>query len=108
MHVPVPGQEPPTTLQPVNADPAFGVAVKVTITPSNGATQVLGHNIPVGDEVTVPLPVPAGMTVTCDGTIVQLSVKGALTFAEASTASTDQVCAPSLRPEYVTPGTHVV
>jgi hypothetical protein len=35
VHANVPGQEPPTTLQPVNTDPAFGAAVKVTITPSN-------------------------------------------------------------------------
>jgi hypothetical protein len=105
VHVPVPVHAP---VQPANTDPKFGVAVRVTMTPLKGATQVLGHDIPLGEDVTVPLPVPAGVTVTCDGIIVQLSVKGALTFAEGSTASTDQVCGPSLRPEYVTPGTHGV
>ena len=58
--------------------------------------------------MTVPLPAPAGVTVTCDGTIFQLTMKGALAFAEGSTASTDQVCGPSLRPEYVTPGRQAV
>lgn len=58
--------------------------------------------------MTVPPPVPARKTVTCDGTIVQLKVKGALAFAEASTASTDQVCGPSLRLEYVIPARQAV
>src|SRR5205807_7562204 len=51
-------------LQPVNVDPVAGVAVRVTTVPlSKAAEQVAPQLIPAGSEVTVPLPVPALVTV---------------------------------------------
>jgi len=51
-------------VQPVKVEPAFGVAVSMTDVPeSNGALQVDPQLIPGGLEVTVPLPVPALVTV---------------------------------------------
>lgn len=58
--VPVPVQAP---LQPVKVDPAAAVSVKVTTVPLlKLALQVLGQLIPLGLLLTVPLPVPAGVT----------------------------------------------
>src|SRR5262245_10528705 len=54
--------QPP--LQPVNVEPAVGVAVNVTAVPlSNGAEQVVPQERPTGLLVTVPLPAPALETV---------------------------------------------
>src|SRR5438445_10861716 len=51
-------------LQPVNVDPVAGVAVRVTTVPlSKAAEQVAPQLSPAGAEVTVPLPVPAVVTV---------------------------------------------
>jgi hypothetical protein len=64
--VPVPVQPPP--LQPVNVDPAAGVAVKVTAVPlAKAAEQVAPQEMPAGALETVPVPVPA---------VVIASVKG--------------------------------
>lgn len=61
VHVPVPLQ--PARLQPLKVDPAAGVAVRVTEAPAvNAAAQVGPQLIPAGDEVTVPVPVPARTT----------------------------------------------
>jgi hypothetical protein len=66
VHVPVPVQAP---LQPVKAEPVVGVAVRVTAVPSAyHVLQVLPHAMPVGDEVTVPEPVPAFVTVRSNPT----------------------------------------
>ena len=63
VQVPVPEQPPP--LQPVNVDPAAGVAVKVTAVPvANGAEHVAPHEIPEGLLVTVPIPGPVLLTVS--------------------------------------------
>jgi hypothetical protein len=63
VHVPVPVQPPP--LQPLNVEPAAGVAVKVTAVPlANPAEQVAPQEMPVGALVTVPLPAPALLTVS--------------------------------------------
>src|SRR5438552_4662390 len=60
-HVPVP--EHP--LQPVKVEPAAGVAVSVTAVPLEKlAEQVAPQLIPAGELVTVPLPVPALLTVS--------------------------------------------
>jgi len=62
LQVPVPAQPPP--LQPVNVEPAAGVAVSVTAAPlANAAEHVAPHEMPVGALVTVPAPVPAVLTV---------------------------------------------
>lgn len=61
MQVPVPEQPP---LQPVNVDPADGLAVSATIVPVAKADEHVGrHEIPCGALVTVPLPAPASVTV---------------------------------------------
>jgi hypothetical protein len=63
LQVPVPEQPPP--LQPVKVEPAAGVAVKVTTVPlANAAEHVVPHEIPAGLLVTVPVPVPALLTVS--------------------------------------------
>ena len=62
VQAPVPEQPPP--LQPVKVEPAAGVAVNVTAVPlAKLAEQVAPQLIPTGELVTVPLPVPAGVTV---------------------------------------------
>src|SRR5215831_3319694 len=56
--LPVPVQTPP--LQPVNVEPAAGVAVRVTAVPLvNGAEHEVPQEMPVGTLVTVPDPAPA-------------------------------------------------
>ena len=59
---PVPEQPPP--VQPVKEEPAAGAAVRVTAVPlGKFAAQVAPQLIPAGELVTVPLPVPDGVTV---------------------------------------------
>lgn len=62
VQAPVPEQPPP--LQPANVDPADGLAVSVTIDPAAKPLEhVVGHEIPCGALVTVPVPAPASVTV---------------------------------------------
>src|SRR5207253_964531 len=62
-HVPVPEHPPP--LQPLKVEPAAGLAVSVTAVPlAKLAEQVAPQLIPAGALVTVPLPVPALLTVS--------------------------------------------
>ena len=62
-HVPVPLQPPP--LQPVKVDPADGVAVSVTMVPAAyDWLQSVPQLMPVGLLVSVPVPVPALVTVS--------------------------------------------
>src|SRR5439155_1364275 len=62
-HVPVPEQPPP--LQPLKVEPAAALAVNVTLVPpAKLAVHVAPHVIPAGALVTVPLPVPALLTVS--------------------------------------------
>ncbi len=59
---PVPVHPPP--LQPVKVEPAAALAVSVTAVPLvKLAAQVAPQSMPAGELVTVPLPVPAGVTV---------------------------------------------
>jgi hypothetical protein len=60
VQVAVPEQPPP--LQPVKVEPAAAEAVRVTEV-LKLARQVEGQLMPAGALVTVPLPVPAGVTV---------------------------------------------
>jgi hypothetical protein len=70
----VPLQPPPD--QPVNVLLADGAAVSVTtVLALKPNTQVTPQLMPVGTEVTVPVPVPAGLTVR----LIVLSVKVAVT-----------------------------
>jgi len=58
VQVPVPVQAP---LQPAKVEPLAAAAVRVTEVPlAKLALHVLPQLMPVGDEVTVPVPVPAG------------------------------------------------
>ena len=51
--------EQPAPLQPTNVEPVAAVAVRVTIVPLlKLAEQVLPQLIPLGELLTVPLPVP--------------------------------------------------
>jgi hypothetical protein len=63
VHVPVPSHV--ASVQPVNVDPAAGVAVKVICVPlAKFAEQVGLQLIPAGALVTVPVPVPVSVTVS--------------------------------------------
>src|SRR5882724_1839497 len=72
LQAPVPVQLP---LQPVKVEPATGVAVKVTaVTLVNAAEQAVPQEMPAGKLVTVPLPVPALLTVSVKDCKVQVPV----------------------------------
>jgi hypothetical protein len=72
VHVPVPEQPP---LQPVKVEPAAGVAVSVTAVPEvKEVEQVAPQEIPAGELVTVPLPVPALATVSAKDDCTKLAV----------------------------------
>ena len=65
---PVPAQAPP---QPVKPDPAAGAAVRVTTVPGvvGLAALVAAARRRAGEEVTVPPPMPAVVTVSAEDTI---------------------------------------
>src|SRR5439155_18601821 len=76
-HVPVPEQPPP--LQPVKAEPAAGLALRVTTAPlAKLAVHVAPQVMPDGALVTVPAPVPALETVSA-----KLGAKVAVTVVAA-------------------------
>jgi hypothetical protein len=76
-HPAVPEQAP---LQPVNAEPAAGVSVNVTTVPlMKFALHVPGQLMPAGLLVTVPVPLPAKVTVSG-----KITLKVAVTDFEAS------------------------
>src|SRR5881628_3481596 len=71
--MPVPEHPPP--LQPVKIEPAAGAAVRVTAVPLvKLAEQVAPQVIPAGALVTVPLPVPALLTVSAKVGSVKVTV----------------------------------
>jgi hypothetical protein len=73
LHVPVPEQ--PAPLQPLKFDPPAALAVRVTTVPLlYGAAQVAPQLIPAGLDVTVPLPVPALLTVRLNCCTAKLAV----------------------------------
>lgn len=60
VHAPVPVHAPP---HPAKTDPAAGVAVRVTeLLAAKLAEHVPPQSMPVGEDVTVPLPVPSLVT----------------------------------------------
>ena len=81
VQVPVPLHAPD---QPENIELAFGAAVSTTLVAYvNDATQALPQLMPVGVEVTVPVPVPAFPTVR----VYERMLKVAVTVAAAETAT---------------------
>src|SRR5215831_10095425 len=69
---PVPVHAP---LQPVNVEPVVAAAVKVTAVPGGYvAEQLVPHVMPFGEPVTVPLPVPALVTVRPTGDALNVAV----------------------------------
>ena len=76
VHVPVPAQPPP--LHPPNVEPLAAAADSVTTTPLEYVwVQSVPQLIPVGLLVTVPFPVPLGLTVRTSpvGVLPQLSLE---------------------------------
>lgn len=101
VQVPVPVQPPP--LHPANVEPALAEAVRVTLVPSRKlAEQVEPHEMPAGDEVTVPTPVPVRATesVYCVGSNVAVTVVAAVML----TAQVPVPLQPPLHPVKVEPG----
>jgi len=73
VQVPVPEQPPP--LQPVNVEPAVGVAVSVMAVPlAYAAIQVGLQEMPKGLLVTVPSPEPALFTLSVNACTAKLAV----------------------------------
>src|SRR3989449_785364 len=101
VQVPVPEQPPP--LQPVKVEPAAGAAVSVTAVPLvKLAEQVAPQVIPAGALVTVPLPVPAGVTVR----VKVCGEKVAVTVVAAETVTVQApvpVHPPPLQPVKIEP-----
>jgi hypothetical protein len=90
--VPVPAHGPP--LQPSNTEPGAGLAVSVTVVPElKLATQVAPQLMPAGEEVTVPVPLPARLTVRLNAP----TAKVAVTLAAALIVTT-QVPVPAHPP----------
>lgn len=72
LQVPVPEQAP---LQPAKVDPVAGVAVRVTTVPLlKLALQVPGQVMPLGLLLTVPVPVPARVTLKAKVTVLNVAV----------------------------------
>src|SRR5438034_6773068 len=94
-HDPVPVHPPP--LQPLKVEPAAGVAVTVTAVPLGKlAEHVAPQVIPAGELVTVPLPVPALLTVSAK--VGRLKVAVTVVAAESVTV---QVPVPRSEPPRV-------
>jgi len=86
VQAPVPGQLTPVPLQPAKSEPLLGVAFKVTwAPPAKLALQVAPQLIPEGLLVTVPVPVPAGITDSM--ALAGISVKAAVTTVSADSVS---------------------
>jgi len=79
VQVPVPAQPPP--LQPEKVEPLAGVAVRVTTVPVVKACEhVEPQEIPAGELVTVPLPVPDFVTLSVKDDCTKLAVTDVAAF----------------------------
>ncbi len=101
---PVPEQPPPLQLEKV--EPVAGVAVRVTALPLGKlAEQLVPQLIPAGELVTVPLPVPAVLTVRA-----KVWLKVAVTVVVADMLTVQEPVPeqpPPLQPPKVEPGSGV-
>src|SRR5437762_13524278 len=104
-HDPAPEQPPPA--QPVKVEPAAGVAVNVMVVPlAKLAEQVAPQLIPAGELVTVPLPVPAVVTVSAK--LGRLKVAVTVVAAESVTVQAPvPEHPPPVQPVKVEPATVV-
>jgi len=105
VQAPVPEHPPP--LQPVKVEPAAGAAVSVTAVPlAKLAVHVAPQVIPTGELVTVPLPVPALLTVSAK--LGRLKVAVTVVAAESvSTQAPVPEHPPPLQPLKVEPAAGV-
>src|SRR5436309_10711154 len=103
VHVPVPEQPPP--LQPVNVEPAAGVAVNVTTVPfAYAAMHVEPHEMPAGLLVTVPIPEPVLFTVSVEAWTAKAAAT--VVFAPWVTVHVPVLAQPpALQPEKKEPAT---
>jgi len=87
--------EQPVPDQPAKVEPEAGVAVKVTAVPVlKVAEQVLPQLIPVGELVTVPLPVPAFVKVNVYVIGIRLKVAVQLTLLLTVKLPLEQAASP--------------
>ncbi|MBP2671085.1 MAG: hypothetical protein H6Q85_1151, partial [candidate division NC10 bacterium] len=85
VQVPVPVQAP---LQPVKVEPVDAAAVILTLVPAVKAPlQLLLHAMPLGEDVTMPDPVPPFVSVRVYVVPEELRAKVAVTLLAASTTS---------------------
>lgn len=90
----VPVQAP---LQPANTEPAAGAAVSVTDAPLlNAKLHSVPQLIPAGDEVTLPVPLPARVTVAVN--VVVPDVLNVAVTARATVIETVHVLVPVQAP----------
>src|SRR5215470_149741 len=100
-HVPVPVQPPP--LQPVNVEPVDAAAVRVATVPLvNEIEHAAPQLMPVGELVTVPLPVPAFVTVSANDCCTKFAVTVVAAFS-VTTQVPVPVHPPPLQPVNVEP-----
>ena len=105
VHVPVPVQPPP--LQPVNVEPAAGVAVKVTTVPLvKPVEQVAPQEIPAGALAMLPLPAPDVATVSVNADCTNVAVTEAAAFI-VTVQEPVPVQPPPLQPVNVEPAAGV-
>ena len=98
--VQVPVQAP---LKPVKIEPAVGEGVSVTTVPlANEAEQVAPQETPAGELVTVPLPLPALVTVSVKGDRAKVAVTEAAAFMVTVQAPVPEQ-PPPLQPVNVEP-----
>jgi len=92
----IPEQPPP--LQPTNSEPPFGDAVRATTVPlTKLAEQIAPQLMPPGLLVTVPVPAPAGETVSTKIGCVKVAVT-AVAAVSVTTQSPVPVQPPPLQP----------